>query len=295
MRAALIKLHISIILAGFTGIFGKLIRLDETPLVWWRLLLALMVMLPALRLAGALPPPSAPALAALFGVGGLQCLHWLLFYASIRLSTVSVALVCISLMGFFSALFSPWILGAKWSLREFVYSGLSLAGVILIFHFDSRYRLGIAVGVVSSAVASLFVVCTKKISGRHPPGALFFYQILGGWLILTVFVPFYLAARQWAWQWPDKRDLAYLALLSIFCTVVLYIIQWQALRRVSAFTVNLSLNLEPVYSIILASLILGEARDFTPSFCAGLALILLSVALQTWRLTRAADGGNLHA
>ena len=123
-------------LAGFTGVFGKLISLGEIPLVWWRLALVLAILCPALALTGRLSRPSRRSQAAAFGAGGLQCLHWVLFYASIKLSTVSVALVCISLMGFFSALFSPSLLGSRWSAREFLHSGISVAGIALIFHFD---------------------------------------------------------------------------------------------------------------------------------------------------------------
>ncbi|MDR3077810.1 MAG: DMT family transporter [Planctomycetota bacterium] len=283
MRTALAKLHVSIVLAGFTGVFGKLISLGEIPLVWWRLALVLAILCPALALTGRLSRPSRRSQAAAFGAGGLQCLHWVLFYASIKLSTVSVALVCISLMGFFSALFSPSLLGSRWSAREFLHSGISVAGIALIFHFDSQYRLGIAVGVVSSAIAALFVICTKRIDRLREFEAanLFFHEMLGGWVLITLSIPLYLVLNPGVRTLPDGKEFLYLLILSFFCTIVLYIMQLQALRRLSAFTVNLSLNLEPVYSIIIAAWLLGEAKDFTSSFYAGLALLLLSVILQT--------------
>lgn len=282
MKTALFKLHLSVFLAGFTGLFGKWIQLPEIPLVWYRVLLTIATLYPILVLAGRKTPYTEKLpRKLLFAIGSLQTLHWVLFYASIKASTVSVALVCISLMGFFTALFSPPIMGAKYSPREFVYSGITIIGIALIFHFDTRYRLGIAIGVVSSAIAALFVILNKKYTTGLEPKHVFFNEMLGGFILLTLFLPMYHAFQAEPFVLPGVRDFFLLFILAFVLTVVLYIIQLQALRRVSAFTVNLSLNLEPIYTIILAALFLGEAKDFTPSFYLGLGLILLSVVLQT--------------
>lgn len=286
MTLALVKLHISIILAGFTGLFGKWISLNEVPLVWWRLLIVVTIVYSFLRIGGKFFLPPWRRVLALFGVGSLQCFHWVLFYASIQASTVSVALVCISLMGFFSAVLSPLILKTRWSPREFLLSGITILGVALIFHFDTQYRLGIAIGVVSSFVASLFVVYNKKVGITGSTSLTFFYEMLGGFFFVTLAAPLFLTFFPADQLVPHGWDIFNLFLLAFFCTVVLYIIQLQALRVVSAFTVNLSLNLEPIYSIILASLFLGESKDYTASFYIGLSLILLSVALQTFFIMR---------
>lgn len=286
MKIALFKLHFSIFLAGFTGLFGKWVALPEIQLVWWRLLFTVALLYPYFRLTRrsgeALPPRPL-----LYAIGALQALHWILFYASIKLSTVSVGLVCISLMGFFAALFSPPMLGTRFSAREFLYSGLTVLGIALVFNFDARYRTGIAVGVVSSVVATLFVVLNKKYAMRSDSTGVFFHEIFGGTLLLTALMPAYFHFTGQTPGLPSWNDFLLLLALSGVCTVVLYIIELQALRDVSAFTVNLSLNLEPIYAIILASLLLGEAKDFTLSFGAGLSLILLSVALQTLHVLRA--------
>ncbi len=285
MTIALVKLHISVLLAGFTGLFGKWVTLPEIPLVWWRLLFTVVLLYPYFRVTrageGRLPPRLL-----LYGIGALQALHWILFYASIKLSTVSVALVCISLMGFFTALLSPPIMGTRFSAREFLYSGLTVVGIALVFHFDTRYRVGIAVGVVSSVVATLFVILNKKYAAEANPTGVFFHEIFGAAGILTLFMPVYFRLSGEAAGVPGWSDFCFLLVLAGVCTVVLYIFELQALREVSAFTVNLSLNLEPVYAIILAALFLGEAKDFTVSFGAGLGLILLSVALQTLHVVR---------
>lgn len=299
MRMALLKLHLSIVLAGFTGVFAKLISLNDGLLAWWRV--ALTVGLMGFLLRGrddARFPPRRRTLAE-FGVGSLQCLHWVLFYASIRASNISVALVCISLMGFFSALFSPLILKTPWSARQFVFSGITIAGIAMIFHFDAHYRLGITIGVVSSAVASLFVVYNKRI---QVPGqsseSLFFREMLGGLLTLTLLMPGYLRLFPADSLLPSGRDLFYLIILASLCTVVLYVNQIQALRVVSAFTVNLSLNLEPVYAVILAVLFFGEAGELTMTFWMGMSLIVAAVALETlcvWRGRRESEGALVSA
>ena len=286
MKIALVKLHISILLAGFTGLFGKWVDLPEIPLVWWRLLLTVFLLYPYYRMTRA-GEGNMPARPLLYAIGSLQTLHWILFYASIKLSTVSVGLVCISLMGFFTALMAPPIMGTRFSAREFVYSGLTVVGIALVFHFDTRYRLGIAVGVVSSAVASLFVILNKKYATGANPSGVFFQEIFGGLALLTVCMPGYFHYSGEAVALPAAKDFLLLLVLAGLCTVVLYIIQLQALRVVSAFTVNLSLNLEPMYAIAMAALLLGEAKDFTLSFGIGLGLILFSVALQTVHVMRA--------
>lgn len=287
MKIALVKLHVSILLAGFTGLFGKLVTLNDGLLVWWRVVIASAILYPLLRLKDAALFPPRRELLAEFGVGGLQCAHWVLFYASIRASNVSVALVCISLMGFFSALFSPLILKTRWSAREFAFSGLTVAGIAMIFHFDPRHRLGIAIGVVSSAVAALFVICNKKIqSPERAPDGLFFREMLGGLLFLSLAMPAYLHFFPAASLLPSGRDLLYLLVLASLCTVVLYVLQMQALREVSAFTVNLSLNLEPVYAVVMAAALFGEAKELTGSFYLGMTLIAAAVGLETlyaWR------------
>ncbi len=290
MKIALLKLHFSIFLAGFTGLFGKWVTLPEIQLVWWRLLFTVLLLYPYFRLTrrkGKEEGEAFPPRLLLYAIGALQALHWILFYASIKLSTVSVGLVCISLMGFFAALLSPPLLGTRFSAREFLYSGLTVLGIALIFNFDTQYRTGIAVGVISSVVATLFVVLNKKCAMRADSTGVFFHEIVGGTLFVTAFLPGYFHLAAQTPGLPSWNDLLLLLVLAGVCTVVLYIIELQALRDVSAFTVNLSLNLEPVYAIVLAALFLGEAKDFTLSFGAGLALILLSVALQTLHVLRA--------
>ena len=283
MNNAFLKLHLSVVLAGFTGVFGKLITLNEGLLVWYRLLLTSLMLFVFLRFSGG-PEKSAPrhALAA-WATGPLIDVNG---GCSIKASNVSVGVVCFSTVGFFTALFEPLLCRRRVSAREMLFSLITIAGVGLIFHFDVRYRLGIAVGVLGAALAALFTVCNKHVSAGRDTLTTLLYEMLGGAAGIGALLPVYLALAGHELVPPPLADMIMLLLLSLFCTVFLYVLQIQVLRDISAFTVNLTYNLEPVYSIAMAMLFLGEARELNASFYGGLGLIILSVALQTWSSLR---------
>lgn len=288
MKQAFIKLHISIVLAGFTGIFGKLITLNEGLLVWWRLLITCLLLFVLLLLSKRLQRMPMRDILRIGGVGLLLTLHWIFFYASIKASNVSIGVVCFSITGFFTAIFEPLINRRRLSVRELFFSIITLCGIILIFHFDMRYRTGILLGIISSALAALFVIANKKVgagSGYHWDVTLF-YELLGGFICLSLIMPFYLYMFPAESFIPDNLNFLYLLVFAVFCTIMLYKLQIEALKHISAFTLNLSYNLEPVYSIILAMIIFGEAKDLNLAFYAGLGLIVLSVFLQMRTIMR---------
>ena len=287
MKQAFIKLHISIILAGFTGIFGKLITVNEGLLSWYRIWLAGILMLLILAVTQKLERISFRDFARTSLTGLLLGLHWIFFYGSIKYSNISVGVVCFSLVGFFTAIFSPLINRRRFVLSELLLSLLTLAGIALIFSFDSRYRVGITLGVVSSALGSLFTIANERLAHSFRSETATVYALIGGAIALTPLMPLYFYFFPVATLVPSWEDLGYLLLLAFFCTVVLYMLQTQVLRRISAFTVNLSLNLEPVYTIILAILIYQENKELRWSFYLGLVLILLSVVLQMLQVIRA--------
>ena len=282
MNNAFFKLHLSVVLAGFTGVFGKLITLNEGLLVWYRLLLTSFILFAFLRLGGRLRKSSLRDVLSAGGAGLLLALHWVCFYGSIKASNVSIGVVCFSTVGFFTALLEPLFYKRRVSIRELAFSLITIAGVGLIFHFDARYRLGIAVGVLGAALAALFTICNKRVSAGRDTLNTLLYEMLGGAVGISLLLPLYLVLTEHSLVLPPAADMLLLLLLSLFCTVFLYVLQIQVLRSISAFTVNLTYNLEPVYSIIIAMLFLGEAQELNASFYGGLGLIVLSVALQTW-------------
>jgi len=281
MREAYIKLHLSIIIAGFTGILGKLITLNEGLLVWYRMLITFVLFFGFLLIINKLKKVNFRELVKIGGVGVFLAMHWIFFYGSIKASNVSIGVVCFSVTGFFTAIFEPIINKHKISIRELLFSLIAVAGILLIFQLDVRYRTGIILGTISSALAALFIITNKKVGTEHTSSTMLLYEMAGGFLVLTCLLPIYLYLFPTDYIVPDKTDFLYLILLSVFCTIGLYMLQIQALRKISAFTVNLSYNLEPIYSIILAAFIFKEARELSISFFIGLGLIILSVILQS--------------
>lgn len=283
-KKGFIQLHLSVLLAGFTGLFGRLITLNEVDIVWYRMLFTSIILLVFIGL----PRVDWRKFMQLCGCGALLGLHWILFYGSIKASNVSIGVICFSLIGFFTAIFEPIIFKKRFSGLEFLFSLITVIGVLCIFSFDARYRYGIMIGVVSTAVCALYSICNKKASVGVRSRTVLLYQMMGGLVVVSVFIPLYLwffPSDQPVVVIPEGTNLWLMLCHALFCTVAMYLLQIQALKRLSAFTVNLTYNLEPCYTIVLAFLIFGEGREINFSFYVGIALILLSVLLQTMRVS----------
>ena len=271
-----VQLHLSVLLAGFTGLFGRLITLNEVDIVWYRMLFTSLILL----VFTGLPRVGWRKFLQLCGCGALLGFHWILFYGSIKASNVSIGVICFSLIGFFTAVFEPLLFKKHFSWLELCFSLITVLGVFCIFSFDARYRYGIAIGVVSSAVCALYAICNKKASVGVRSRIVLMYQMSGGLVAMSAIIPVYLLF------FPSHQPVVVIPVMlchALFCTVGMYLLQIQALKRLSAFTVNLTYNLEPCYTIILAFLIFGEGRELNYSFYIGISLILLSVLLQTRR------------
>ncbi|MCK8621812.1 DMT family transporter [Prevotella sp. E13-27] len=284
-RKGFIQLHLSVLLAGFTGLFGKLITLNEVDIVWYRMLFTTSILL----VFTGLPKVTLRKFIQLSGCGALLGLHWMLFYGSIKASNVSIGVICFSLVGFFTAICEPLILKRRFSWMELLLSCITVAGVMCIFSFDTRYRYGIMIGIVSSLVCALYVIYNKKASVGVRSRDVLMSQMSGGLIVVSCIIPLYLMvfpSSQAVVVIPEGNNLWFMLCHALFCTVGMYLLQIQALKRLSAFTVNLSYNLEPCYTIILAFLIFGEGREVNFSFYLGITLIVLSVLLQTLRTTR---------
>jgi drug/metabolite transporter (DMT)-like permease len=286
MRKAFFQLHIAVLLAGLTGILGKLISLNEGLLVWWRLFITAV----SLWLLAAVRRQDIRIdrrdLWRIIGIGGIAALHWVCFYGSIKYSNVSVALLCFSAVGFFTAIIEPLVLGHRLDVVELLLGLLVIGGIFFIFQVDPHYKTGIAIGLVSSLFASIFPVLNKPILRRVPPGTVTLYELSGGCLVLTLLMPFYLQLFPAPSLVPGLADLGWLLVLSWVCTVLAFNLQMFALQKISAFTVSLSYNLEPVYGILLAFAVFREDKYLNKGFYVGLGIILGSIMLQTLRLWR---------
>ncbi|MFL9484250.1 DMT family transporter [Chitinophagaceae bacterium LWZ2-11] len=286
MKRALILLHLSVLLAGFTGVFGRLISLNEGLITWYRLFFSGIILLLIMLFSNRLKKISIKNVIRIGSAGCLLGLHWVFFYGSIKYSNISLGVVCFSLCSFFTAILEPIINKRKFAIQELLLSGLTLCGIILIFGLDATHRTGIILGVISSILVALFTISNERLTKKFETRTITLYEMIGGCIGLSILMPLYLYFFPVDSLLPSSKDLGYLLLLSLFCTVLMYLMITEALSKVSAFTVNLSFNLEPLYSIILAILLYHENKEFTWAFYIGLGLIITSVLLQMFRVTR---------
>lgn len=281
---ALLQVHFCVLLWGFTAILGKLISMPALPLVWWRMLLvvAALALLPRVwRGLRTLPPRLAAAYA---GVGVLVALHWLTFYGAIKLANASVAATCIALAPVFTAVIEPWVARRPFSPRELVLGVAVLPGVALVVGgVPEGMRAGVAVGALSALLVAAFGSLNKRLVDRADPLTVTALELGAGTLALTALAPLMpLLLPAFAGgllALPGLRDGALLVLLALACTLLPFALALVALRHMSAYAVQLVTNLEPVYAIVLAALLLGEQRELSMQFYAGVVIILAAVFL----------------
>lgn len=298
-------MHLAVLLWGFTGVLGRAIALDSPVLVWYRMLLTALFMAVILFYRRQWVPIARRDMALLVGVGVLMGMHWTAFYGSVKLANVSIALVCLSTASIFTPLFDPIINKGKFDVKELLLGSLAIAGVYLIYRFQqvSGWGWGILSGVVAALLSSIFTVLNKRVADKYPARTMVFYEMLAGWAFISLLLPaliVYMPAMQLAphntpiTDW-HHNDWLWLVVMSLCCTVWAQSLAMSALRYLTSFTATLSVNLEPVYGIILAFLIYNENREliFLPGtsqlnmgFLAGMGLILLSVILQMGRLLK---------
>jgi drug/metabolite transporter (DMT)-like permease len=279
-RRARWSLHLCVLLWGFTAILGKLITLPTDALVVWRmgLVAALLALWP--RVWRGIDAISRGRILQYAAIGVVIALHWLAFYGSIRLANASVAVGCVALGSVFAAIIEPLITGRPYERAELLLGLLVIPGMaLLVGGVPLSMVLGVAVGVLSALLAALFATLNKRYATDDPPEAVTLIQMMAGALALALGASVVFGVEQ-TLRLPDATDLGWLLVLAIVCTLLPFMLWLQALRHVSAFTTQLTLNLEPVYAIVLAALLFHEYQQLTPSFYAGVALIIATVFLQ---------------
>jgi drug/metabolite transporter (DMT)-like permease len=279
---AWLQIHLCVVLWGFTAILGRLITLPALPLVWWRMLLV--------TLALAVWPPfwtgvremPRRLVAIYLGIGGLVTLHWITFYGSIKLSNASVAATCMALTPVFVAILEPALARRRPRLLEVGSSVAVLPGVALVVGgTPDGMRTGIAVGAFSALVAAVFSTLNKRTLGSSPALAVTGLEMVAGAVLLPA-IAWLLPAGEQVLVRPDLRDSLLLVALAMACTLFPYALALVALRHLSAFDTTLAVNMEPVYAIVLAIVLLSEQRDLEPGFYAGVALIMAIVFSHPW-------------
>ena len=294
-------MHLAVLLWGFTGVLGRAITLDSPVLVWYRMLFTAVFMAVILFWRKQWVPIARPDMRRLALVGILMGLHWVAFYASIKLANISIALVCLSTASIFTPLCDPLINGGRHDAKELVLGSLAIIGVYCIYSFQQFYAWGIVAGVLAALLSSIFTILNKQIANKYPSRTMVFYEMTTGWLFISMLLPVLVYYR------PDMKllphvntvhgwhynDWIWLIVLSLCCTVWAQSLALNALKKLSSFTATLSVNLEPIYGILLAFMFYNENREIiflkgttelNTGFMLGMGLILLSVILQMLRL-----------
>ena len=287
-KKALLQLHIFVFLAGLTGSLGFLIKLNGLVLVFYRILITVIVLWILALFKSNKHEYNLKTKLSLLGTGAIIALHWVCFYQSIKLANVSIALVCFSSTSLFSSLIEPLWKHAKIQLSEILIGSLSLLGILLIFHFDTQYRMGIIVGLFSALFAAIFSIINKQFTNHIDVQTIQSYEMSGGLLFLLPFIIFlgFNTGFNPIGLVPTSMDWFWLSILAIACTVWSTHLMLSSLKHISAFTLNVTLNLEPVYGIILAFILFKEQKQLGLSFYAGIICIVISVLIQMRRIVK---------
>jgi drug/metabolite transporter (DMT)-like permease len=272
----LVILHFTVFIWGFTGILGALITISAVSLVWYRVLIAVVSLFLYFKFNKTAFRINRETFLKLIFTGALVGGHWILFFASIKLSTVPVTLVCLSSITLFTAIFEPLINKTSISKLEILAGSLIITGIILIFKFETQYTKGIIAGLISAVFASLFSIINSRQVKKHEAPVIAFYELSGAFLWITIYLLFTNGFNHAMLL--SNSDIGYLLLLGTICTSLAYVAGVSVMRELSAFRVALITNLEPVYGILLAFLFFGDMNKMTAGFWVG-ALIILSTIL----------------
>jgi drug/metabolite transporter (DMT)-like permease len=280
-KKAYLELHFTVFLFGFTGILGKLISLEELPLVWWRMFLtslSFLVFLPTI-LRAIKKVNDLKFIRHLAFIGVLVAIHWVCFFVSIKYSNVSIALICFSTTTFFTALLEPIMTKAKFNKYEIGLGLLIIPGMYLIVNaVKSEYIFGVVLGVIGALLATVFSIMNKKIVTRIDAVSITAIELSSGWAFLSLIIPFYFIYFTEQPFLPNGwEDMTYLLVLSLVCTTLAYILSIRILKYLSAFTVNLTISLEPIYAIIMAFILFQENKELSGNFYWGAIIILAAV------------------
>lgn len=286
MRKALLQLHSAVFLWGFTGVLGRVITLNQTWLVWYRLLItviSLWVLYAFLKKIKRVPFRS---LLYISGIGCLLALHWVCFYGSIKYANVTIALTCLSTTALLASILEPLLLRKKFDATEILLGLFAVAGIVIIYNTHVQFSVGIVIGLIAAVFTVLTSVLNKGIIDKYEPEQITLYQLTGGFLGLSLMLPVYQHFFPDSHTVPLPIDWLWLLVLSWVCTILTFFLYIRALKKVSAFTMNLTLTLEPVYGIILAFCFYHENKLLSPWFYVGFALISIAVVFHMWRLIR---------
>ena len=270
--------HVIVFIWGFTAVLGALISIGATALVWYRMLIASLVIFVYIKIKGISLKAKGKTLLGLAGVGVLIALHWLTFFGAVKIANVSITLAMMSTGAFFTSILEPIFYKRKLIWYELVFGLLVIGGLYLIFEVETRYTEGIIVALISALLAALFTLFNGKYAKKHDSVMISFYELLTGALFITVFLAVTSRFDASFFQ-VQQTDWIYLIILATVCTAYAFIASVKVMKHLTPYTIMLTTNMEPVYGIILAFLILGDAEQMNTGFYFGAILILLTVIL----------------
>ncbi|PQJ78123.1 DMT family transporter [Polaribacter porphyrae] len=270
-------LHFIVFIWGFTAILGALITIEAAPLVFFRMGIAVIFIILYLLITKKTFYVNRKGLLKFLFSGIIIAIHWIFFFKAIKVSNVSVALVTMSTGAFFTSLIEPIFFRRRIKTLEIFLGLLVILGLYIIFNFETQYKLGIFYALISSFLGSLFAVLNGLFIKRYDANTISLYQLFFGTLFVAVFLFFDGKFSVDFFNLP-KTDWIYLIILSSICTAYAFIASVKVMKYLSPYTVMLTINLEPIYAIILALFIFGEKEKMNPEFYLG-ACIVLGVVL----------------
>lgn len=275
------KLHFIVFLWGFSAILGKLVTIPAVEMVFYRSILAALGMGIVIMSTSGTFKVTQGQFVKLVLIGFIVSLHWLCFFGSARVANVSVSLVGFATNSLWAALLEPWFNKTKMKKYEVLLGIIVLMGLYIIFSFDFQYKLGLFFGVLAGFTSALFSVFNSRMVKSIAARTITFYEMIGVFIGTAIFLPVY--KYTWATDHqlqlaPASLDWLYIGLLAGVCSVYAYTVAVELMKRVSVFMIQLTLNLEPLYGIIMAVIIFGEKEKMTLNFYIGTLLIMGAVA-----------------
>ncbi|MCB0630982.1 MAG: DMT family transporter [Saprospiraceae bacterium] len=275
------ELHLAVFLFGFTAILGDLITLPALGLVWWRAFLTATSFLFLISVRKLFMQTERRTIYKFMGIGILVGLHWLCFFGAVKLANPSITLVCMATASFFTSLLEPLFTKAPVKWYEIALGVLIVPGMILIVNSAELSMMwGIVIGLTASVISAVFAILNKMLIGRLHVREVSFLELGTAFLFLSLVLPIY----QWSLPtdekmqlWPTQMDWLYLIFLALVCTTLGYLLALRSLRHLTAFASNLTVNLEPVYGIIMAYFLLDDRQELDPHFYWGALIIIMSV------------------
>ena len=270
-----------VLILGFTGIFGKLISLNTIELVWYRMLIAFITLFTFLAFKKELTKIKKKDFFGLLFVGSLVAVHWFFFFESIKVSNVSVAVVCLSTASFFSAMIEPFFLKRKPKLYEYILAIVVFVTLFLMLEAETKYTMGYVYGIIASFLGTLFTLYNAKYINRLEASKITMVEMLAGVIIFSILM---LINKEIGISnlKININDFVYLFLLGTICTAAVFVWMVEIMKYISPYSLIMAINLEPIYSIVLALIIFSESEHMNLSFYIGASVIILVVFLESY-------------